>query len=338
MDFMLNIELKKLPQPITYREKILLIGSCFTEHIGNSLHNLKFSILQNPHGILFDPASVCKSLISYVDNKKYKDSDLFQLNEVWHSWEHHSRFSHTDKKEGLLAINNSQQQAHEFLKQSTWVIITLGSAFSYKLKKDAPERERLKGKGREEAGVANCHRAPAKWFDKTLLEIHEIIFMLDSCLQRLSEFNPALKIIFTVSPVRHIRDGIVENNRSKARLIETVHHVVNKYENCFYFPAYELVIDVLRDHRFYDIDLVHPNYAATEFVLEKFADCCIAEEARELMQEVRKIVTARKHRAFQPETKAHAQFLISHFEKAKELQQKYPFLELKDEIKYFSQT
>src|SRR5688572_17648344 len=205
MELMLNIELKKLPKPITYRDKILLVGSCFTEHIGNSLQNLKFSILQNPHGILFDPASVSRSLVSYIDNKKYKDSDLFQLNEVWHSWEHHSRFSHTDKEEGLLSINNSQQQAHEFLKQANWLIITLGSAFSYKLKKDSPERGRLKGKGREESGVANCHRAPAQWFEKTLLEIHEIIFMLDNCLQRLSEFNPALKIIFTVSPVRHTR-------------------------------------------------------------------------------------------------------------------------------------
>jgi hypothetical protein len=131
---------------------------------------------------------------------------------------------------------------------------------------------------------------------------------------------------------------VIENNRSKARLIETVHYLARKYENCFYFPAYELVIDVLRDYRFYDIDLVHPNYMATEYVLEKFAEVCIADDARELMQEIKKIVIARKHKAFQPATKAHAEFLISHFEKTRELQKKYPFIDLKEELTYFSLT
>ena len=162
--------------------------------------------------------------------------------------------------------------------------------------------------------------------------------MLEDCLKRLKAFNPNLKFIFTVSPVRHIRDGVVENNRSKARLIEAVHYITTKFESAHYFPAYELVIDVLRDYRFYDIDLVHPNYPATEFVLEKFAENCIDDKSRELMQEVKKIVIARKHKAFQPATKAHQQFLINHFEKAKELQLKYPFLNLGDEISYFSQT
>ncbi|MGB3154209.1 MAG: GSCFA domain-containing protein, partial [Chitinophagaceae bacterium] len=148
---------------------------------------------------------------------------------------------------------------------------------------------------------------------------------------------PKLNIIFTVSPVRHIRDGVVENNRSKARLIESVHQMVSRFEQAHYFPAYELVIDVLRDYRFYDIDLVHPNYAATEFVLEKFAENCMEEQTQQLMQEVKKIVIARKHKAFQPTTKAHQQFLHTHFEKASAMQQKYPFLDLTEEVVYFSQ-
>jgi hypothetical protein len=147
-----------------------------------------------------------------------------------------------------------------------------------------------------------------------------------------------LNIIFTVSPVRHIRDGVIDNNRSKARLIEAVHSIVNKFDRLYYFPAYELVIDVLRDYRFYDIDMVHPNYMATEFVLEKFAETCIDDESQQLMQEIKKITIARKHRAFQPETKSHQQFLITHFEKTKMLQEKYPFLYLKEELFYFSQT
>ncbi len=333
MELLLHIDLKRLSEPVTYRDKILLTGSCFTEHIGNALAKLKFRVLQNPNGILFGPDSVCKSLLSYIENKKYTDADLFRLNEVWNSWQHHSRFSHMDRQETIKAINESQQAAHNFLKQADWLIITLGSSYSYRLTQEAdPGSEVISN------GVANCHRAPASWFTKDMLETDEIKDMLEDCLKRLKAFNPKLKFIFTVSPVRHIRDGVVENNRSKARLIEAVHYLDTKFESAFYFPAYELVIDVLRDYRFYDIDLVHPNYPATEFVLEKFAEACIDEASRQLMQEVKRIVIARKHRAFQPGTKAHQQFLITHFEKAKALQEKYPFLDLTEELVYFSQV
>ncbi|MEO6611142.1 MAG: GSCFA domain-containing protein [Chitinophagaceae bacterium] len=332
MDLMLNIELKKPVKPVRYTDKLLLTGSCFTEHIGNALADLKFSVLQNPNGILFDPASVCQSLLSYIQPQLYTETGLFMLNEVWHSWQHHSRFSNMNLPAAVKAINESQQRAHVFLKEADHLIITLGSSFSYRLTKLAGSPERLG------TGVANCHRAPAQWFDKQLLEIKETTAMLQDCLQQLLAFNPRLQVIFTVSPVRHIRDGVVENNRSKARLIESVHHIVSQFEQAYYFPAYELVIDVLRDYRFYDIDLVHPNYPATEFVLEKFAEACIDEPTQQLMQEVKKIVIARKHKAFQAGTKAHQQFLASHFEKARALQEKHPFLDLKEEIVYFSQT
>lgn len=333
MDLLLNIELKKLAPPISYRDKLMLIGSCFTEHIGNALGDLKFSVCQNPNGILFGPDAVCKSLLSYAENKKFTKADLFQLNEVWNSWQHHSIFSNINADEAVRIINESQQAAHEFLKKADWLVITLGSSFSYRLTSNADLASENIGDG-----VANCHRAPANWFTKEMLEIDDIKSMLEDCLKQLKQFNPELKFIFTVSPVRHIRNGVVENNRSKARLIEAVHYVANIFESAFYFPAYELVIDVLRDYRFYDIDLVHPNYPATEFVLEKFADSCIDEETQQLMQEVKKIFIARKHKAFQPETKAHQQFLIAHFEKARALQEKYPFLDLKEELVYFSQT
>lgn len=339
MNFMVDIAIKKPAQTIRYQDKIVLIGSCFTEHIGNALQELKFSVLQNPNGILFDPLSVCKSLVSYIRNKKYEAGDLFQLNEVWNSWQHHSRFSHIDKEEALRSINDSQQRAHDFLRQADWIIVTLGSSFSYWLTdyyfKDSPEAPHRERFGE---AVANCHRAPAQWFNKHLLDINTIIAELDNCYHQLLQFNPGLKIIFTVSPVRHIRDGVIDNNRSKARLIEAVHHMVNKFDHLYYFPAYELVIDVLRDYRYYDIDLVHPNYMATGFVLEKFTENYIDEEAQLLMQELKKIMIARKHRAFQPDTKAHRQFLMNHFEKTRLLQQKFPFLDLKEELGYFSGT
>jgi len=168
------------------------------------------------------------------------------------------------------------------------------------------------------------------------MTIDEIILNLGDALQQLFQLNPGLNIIFTVSPVRHIRDGVVDNNRSKARLIEVVHQLVGKYDNLNYFPAYELVIDVLRDYRFFDTDLVHPNYMATEFVLEKFAESFIDEPTQKLMQEIKSLVTARKHKAFQPDTTAHQQFLKTYFEKAKVLKEKYSFLDLDEEIKYFN--
>lgn len=330
---MVNIDLKKLAKPMSYQDGIFLIGSCFTEHIGNALQAARFRVVQNPHGILFDPASVGHSLLSYIENRQYSEQDLFQLNEVWHSWDHHSRFSSIDPSAAVKAINDSQVQAHEFLKKANWVIITLGSSFQYRLD------EQLLDKGQVShfrAGVANCHRAPGQWFSKYMMRVEDTVSILDTCYHRLLQFNPAINILFTISPVRHLRDGVIENNRSKARLIEAVHHLAGKYERISYFPAYELVIDVLRDYRFYDIDLAHPNYMATEFVLEKFAQTCIDEESKKLMEEIRKVTIAKNHRAFQPETSAHRQFLKSHFEKVKQLQDKFPFLDLTEELAYFS--
>src|SRR6185436_1920734 len=156
MQFQLPIQIKPPETRINYRDKILLTGSCFTEHIGNSLGELIFSVLQNPNGILFDPRSVCSSLISYIENKKYGKEDLFLLNEVWNSWEHHSRFSNINADKCLKSINESQQQAHDFLKKAHWLIITLGSSFSYKLTAEA-----TLGGLQSSNGVANCHRAPS---------------------------------------------------------------------------------------------------------------------------------------------------------------------------------
>jgi hypothetical protein len=341
MDFQLPIQIDPLPDPIGYPDRILLVGSCFTEHIGNALRDWKFDVLQNPNGILFDPASVASSLVSYMDNRSYGPQDLVYFNELWQSWQHHSHFSHMDREEALKGINASLDRAHVFLKEAKWLIITLGSSFSYRLLPDAPEQFRPGGQLSGERGgipVANCHRAPAQVFRKHLMTIEEINTALDNCLYRLFQFNPSLQIIFTVSPVRHIRDGVVENNRSKARLIEVVHHLVNKFSRLWYFPAYELVIDVLRDYRFYDIDMVHPNYPATQFVLEHFTRHYINKESQSILEEVRKIVIARRHKPFQAATQAHKRFLQDHLQKTKDLAARCPFLDLREEMEYFSKS
>jgi hypothetical protein len=320
--FFLPIQIQAPAGPIKYQQGILLTGSCFTEHIGNHLIDLKFNALQNPNGILFDPLSVAGSLISYIEPYIYGSKDLFFYNELWQSWKHHGIFSDVDQQVVLNKINQSQQAAHSFLKKADWLIITLGSSFTYILKE-------------QHKAVANCHRGPANWFNKKLLPIDEMLAVLDEALHRLFDFNPGLQIVFTVSPVRHIRDGVIENNRSKARLIEVVHQLVNKFNKTYYFPAYELVIDVLRDYRFYDKDLVHPNYMATNYVVENFMEHYVDPESRLLSEEIRKLQISYKHRALHPDTDAHRRFLKDQFEKTQELSEKYPFLNFESELKHF---
>lgn len=340
MDLMLNLNLPPATHFIGHGQKILSIGSCFTEHIGNALKDLKFDVLQNPNGILFDPASVCASLVSYMQGKNYSPDDLFYLNELWQSWHHHSRFSGMDQQAVLEKINTSQKEAAAFLQDADWLIITLGSSFSYRLTKLAGENaiafnDANSASGTVGVGVANCHRAPAQWFQKHMLQITETIELLDNTIHQLFYRNPKVRIIFTISPVRHVRDGVVENNRSKARLIEAVHHLVNKFDRLHYFPSYELVIDVLRDYRFYAEDMVHPNYLATDFVLEKFLQAFMSPETNELVQELRKLNIARKHKAQHPQTEAHQKFLKTYLQKAKALQERFPHVSFTEELRYF---
>ncbi len=331
MQFQLNLTPTPLPVPIDHGQRILLLGSCFTEHIGDALRDWKFKVLQNPHGILFGPDAICQALSDYEHARVYTEQDLFYLNECWHSWHHHSRFSATLPGATLEKINHSIQACHAFLRQADWLILTLGSAFTYRLTDQA-----LFGDLEPGDSVANCHRAPSAWFQKEMMSVKEIQNGLHASIERLRRLNPDLKVIFTISPVRHIRDGVVENNRSKARLIEAVHALIDQAFECYYFPAYEFVIDVLRDHRFYDIDLVHPNYAATQFVLEHFSGYAFDDPTRALIEEIRSLVAARKHRVQYPSTQAHQQFLAKHQEKTVDLLRRFPDLDLSDELNYFS--
>ena len=321
--FFLPIKIVPPAERIRYGQKIMLAGSCFTEHIGTHLREIKFDILQNPNGILFDPVSVANSLISYIQPGLYDERDLFFHDELWQSWKHHGQFSDTDRNNMLSRINKVQEEAHAFLKKTDWLIITLGSSFVYVLNDT-------------QKSVANCHRAPASWFTKKLLPVEETLAILDECFHRLFDFNPTLRLVLTISPVRHIRDGVIENNRSKARLIEAVHQLANKFNRTWYFPSYELVIDVLRDYRFFDRDLVHPNYMATSFVLEQFMEHYAEAESRSLAAEIRKLLIARKHRPLHPATDAHRRFLQEQYSRTKDLSQRYPQIDFREELEYFS--
>jgi hypothetical protein len=329
MKFHFEFDIKKLPGSIHHRHQLLMIGSCFTENIGVKLRDHKFTVLENPHGILFNPVSVAEALTDCIEKKEYTTNDLFQLNEAWHSWKHHSRFSHPDAGESVRMINESIREAHHYLKQADYLFITLGSSWIYTFTEKAINAK--------PGGVAaNNHKAPADWFCRKLMTSEEVRELLDKLLLRLFILNPKLKIIFTISPVRHLREGVVENNRSKAVLITAVHQLVDTSDSLYYFPAYELVIDDLRDYRFYAEDLVHPNYHATQYVWEKLVDACMNEETKKLMTEIASLNLAFHHKPFNPASSAHRQFLKSCYDKAALLQQQFPYIDLAAEMKYFS--
>lgn len=312
---------KELSKKIEHKDRLFLMGSCFTEQIGKKLADHKFRTIDNPNGILFNPLSIVHSLKNYIKQKKYSKSDLFLHNELWGSWDHHTRFSSTDVDICLDKINAEQLLAHDFLKKSDWLLLTLGSSFVYELE--------------DGRGVANCHKVPTDKFTKRLMASSEIVEQFSSMIEQLRSFNPAIKIIFTISPVRHLRDGFVENNRSKANLIQSVHSMVDNHEDVFYFPAYELVIDDLRDYRFYAEDMVHPNYMATNYVWEKFTAACIDVSAQQLMKEINILNAAKAHRPFNPDSKQHQHFVAQNLERTLSLQAKYGYIDFSKEIDFF---
>jgi hypothetical protein len=323
-NFRLTFPGSPLATPVRYTDKILMVGSCFAEEIGERLQQYHFDAVINPHGILYNPISITQALHTYLDGKKYTAADLFLHNELWHSWDHHSRFSGVNQEAVLTDINAAQEQAAQRLEEADWLIITLGSAFTYTL-------------AAVNQVVGNCHKVPAASFYKKLLSPPDAISALDNLMHRLFFRNRKVKIMFTISPVRYIRDGVVENNLSKAVLIQTVHHLVNKFDRLYYFPAYELVIDDLRDYRFYKEDLVHPNDLAINYVWDHFTTTCVGDEDRSLLPRIAEINRARQHRPFNPESAQHRQFLQNYARKTKQLMEEFPFLRMEEELGYFNQ-
>ena len=323
----LTLDAKPASHKINYGERLLLMGSCFTENIGLKLQAHLFETLENSHGILFNPVSVQNALMDIISNKKYTELDLFLLNDVWNSWHHHSRFSGVTQTEALDKMNGAIQEAHSYLKSAHHLVITLGSAWLYTLNENMPNHMGMV--------VANNHKAPANWFTRKLLQPQELLSNLQSLVAALQSFNPNLHIVFTISPVRHLREGLVENNRSKAVLIQAVHDLVSMEKNIEYFPAYEYVIDDLRDYRFYSEDLVHPNYAATQYVWEKLVDTYMSAETQSIMKQVAELQLAFNHKPFFSGSTEHQKFLLSYIEKTMHLMAQCPQLPLEKHLYFF---
>lgn len=314
MNFHLPFSISPFSEKINYNHALLFMGSCFAEEIGIQMKNNKFNALINPHGIIYNPMSIGIALRRYIYNNVLKETDLFYANECYHSLEHHSRYSNTNKTTCLANINKQITKAHEQLKKAEWLFITFGSAFVYK-------------HSVTNTIVNNCHKLPQKIFTKELLNINEIVEDYKLLIEELVAFNNKLKVIFTVSPVRYIRDGVIENARSKSRLIEAAHQLVTTHTNAFYFPAYEIVMDDLRDYRFYKADLIHPNEQAINYVFEKLKQVILDEESQLIFEEIKDIMNAIAHKPFHSDTIAHQQFKQRYVNRFLQLQEEYPFIE-----------
>lgn len=322
MDFRLEFDPPSLSKKIDLSDTIMLVGSCFTEHVFNYLVASKFCAVQNPNGVLFNPDSIANTLSRYVQNKHVSSVELFEKNGLWNHWDFHSNLSCTSQEESLVRMNEAISSAHSFLKHAQWLIITLGSAYVYEL----------------EGGqiVANCHKMPASFFTKRMLDPEEIISTYTKTIAALKQFNHNLNIIFTISPVRHLRDGFVENNRSKSVLIHAVNKLTSHQDYINYFPSYELVIDDLRDYRFYAEDMVHPNYQATRYVWEKFCTAAINGRSREVMKELDQLNMAFHHKPLHPDSTEHMKFKNKYKEITQSLAERFPSIDLSKEISHFS--
>ena len=329
MNFRSEFTPKVFSAKMNHTDKLLLVGSCFTEQIGKKLAGHKFEVLENPNGILFNPMSIAKAIMSYANEKLYTEDELFYYNELWASKEHHAQFSNVEKATAIKSINEYQQRATNFIKKADWILLTLGSAFVYEWKD-------ILAHDNYENVAANCHKIPTDKFNRRLTESEEIKSILEKMESVVRLINPTVKFIYTISPVRHLREGFVENNRSKAALMQAVHSLTND-TNIFYFPAYELVIDDLRDYRFFAEDLVHPNYAATNYVWEKFVPTVIDVPTQQLMIQINEINAAKNHKAFNPSSAAHKKFLQINVEKIKRLQQSFPHINFEEELIFFQQ-
>lgn len=328
MKFRYELEIVAPKKLIEHHHNIMLVGSCFTENIGEKLAKHKFNVYQNPNGILFNPVSVSEAIINIVEQKQYSKEDLFYYNEAYHSWQHHSRFSKVNAQDTVQEINKISHAAYNFLKTANILVVTLGSAWIYTLTEEALNAQ----KG---SVAANNHKAPHSWFEKKLMTPAQVITVLGTMLDRVGSINKDIQVIFTISPVRHLREGAINNNRSKAVLIQAVHDLIDYLPNLYYFPAYELVMDDLRDYRFFAEDLVHPNYAATEYVWEKLVDTCCTVDTKNLMKQVSEINLAYQHKPFNASSQQHKQFLQTYLQKAEALQQQYPHINFGEEIEYF---
>ena len=320
MNFTTRIPISKSNNPIDYNSKIVSLGSCFAENMGEKFEYFKFQNAVNPFGIIFNPVSIENIISRIVNQKHFTEEDVFLHNESLHCYEVHSELSHTDKKVFLENLNQILESTNNQIVKSTHIIITYGTSWVYKLKAS-------------NAIVANCHKVPQKAFEKEILSVEIIQKSIQNTIDSIRKINPNGNVIFTVSPVRHIKDGFAENQRSKAHLITAIHTTVNQQPaTTTYFPSYEIMMDELRDYRFYAEDMLHPNQVAIDYIWERFFQTHLAATTHPIMEEVGAIQKGLAHRPFNPNSESHQLFLVNLTQKIMLLQEKIPHLNNKEVV------
>jgi len=302
---------KQSKNQIDYNSNVLLFGSCFSENIGKKLDYFKFQNLQNPFGILFHPKGIETLLSNAIENKTYSDEGIFLNNEQWHCFDAHSILSNTSKDHLINQLNEQIDVTASKLKTASHIIITLGTAWVYRDIKT-------------NCIVANCHKIPQKQFKKELLSVQEITSSLKNILSLIRSVNNDISAVFTVSPIRHTKDGFVENTQSKAHLITAIHQVINNQS--FYFPSFEIMMDELRDYRFYNEDMIHPNKVAINYIWDKFKTVWISDESFKTMEEVDVVQKGLQHKPFNPKSQAHKKFLQNLEAKKKQIHSRFPHI------------
>lgn len=313
MKLQTKIPLKRATRnQIDYQSNLLLLGSCFSENIGDKLRYFKFQSTQNPFGILFHPKAIENLITNAINKKAYSSDDLMYQNEVWHSFDAHSSLSSANESVLLSKINSAISLTSKKLEEASHILITLGTSWVYRF----IETDTI---------VANCHKISQKKFLKELLTVAEITESLEAIIVLLKSVNKNVSITFTVSPVRHLKDGFIENTQSKSHLISAIHTIINK-QNVSYFPSYEIMMDELRDYRFYAEDMIHPNKTAVNYIWGKFVDTWFSEETNSTMKEIDEIQKGISHRPFHENSEQHQQFLLKLEQKKSSLQERLPFI------------
>ncbi len=316
------VDIPQLTPKITYGSRIMFLGSCFSEEIGSKFEQYLFDTDVNPFGIIYNPASVYNSLKILLDNRLFTERDLFRRGQTWLSFSHHSRFSGTSSTEILEKINTRISASRQMLEKADYLFITFGTAWVYIL---------------NETGqiVSNCHKLPQKLFTRRMLEIDEIVEMYQTLIPGLWKFNPNLNIVFTISPVRHWKDGAVGNHYSKSVLMVAIQKIINLFPEVKYFPSYEIIMDELRDYRFYDQDMLHISPQGVDYIWLRFSDAFFDETTSKTMSEVEKVVKASQHRPQNKDTDEYRKFLASTIEKIMIIKKHHPYIKIDHLLEYF---
>ena len=317
-----ELQLEKSKISICYSDNLVLLGSCFSENIGDKFTQIKYHTTVNPLGIIYHPIPLHKGIIEAIHAKKISKQDLtLNVDGLYTTWDIHSRLSTIDAEETVIKMNEGISQLNRAVQNANYLILTYGTSYCYYHNK--------------KGAVANCHKFPSRNFEKILSMPSELRNSFDLMYTELKKLNPNLKVLLTVSPVRHIKDGIVENNRSKAHLLTAVHDICDKHQDCTYLPSYELLIDDLRDYRYYAEDMVHPTAVAIDYIWKKIGEYILDTKEANLRAEISKIVIAASHRPININSEQHIKFLATQAKAIDKLAESYPNLDFGAEMKVF---